>query len=238
MKPHKTNEQSFLSDKTIEIDNALESMDGLKDEALASIKLLYIVKSRGLQKEYNRLSNKLGPHHPRVEKIKTMIEYNEGLFRDLDFEIEKAKIEVPKFGEKSWMIHGQILDKDKKGIGSLTVELYNDKGSRIERLGFCATDERGYFHIINDEKNLVHEHISKSDKLFISVFDTNHKIVHKDTSPLYTHVGEADYREIKLSGPRSYYRSSQTGDPDSYPRPSKGRVRVQQSAGGCRRSKG
>jgi hypothetical protein len=182
------------------IDASFDNVDKLRGEGLERVKLFHSVKNRALEKEHKRLSDKLGDNHPRVKKITARIKYNQGLFKDLDIEIEKAKIDVPSFDKNSWMVHGRVLDKDRNGISGLTVSLYDEGGNWIRKLGYGCTDEHGYFSIVYTSKESTEPEVTESTKLFLYVSDKNYRILYKDNEPLYIKIGKIDYREIYLSG--------------------------------------
>lgn len=193
-------QQRFTKKEIIEkINDSFDSVENLRSEGLERVKSFHAVKNKALEKEKKRLSAKLGADHPRVKRVAARLQYNQGLFKDLDVEIEMAKITVPSVDKDSWMVHGRVLEKDKKGVPALTVGLYDENGNWIRELGYGCTDKRGYFSIIYPRKGKEPRDISDSLKLFIYVSDKNQKILHKDSEPLYLRIGRIDYREIYLT---------------------------------------
>ena len=193
--------QQRLTKKEIieKINDSFDSIENLRSGGLERIKLFHAVKNKALEKEKKRLSAKLGSDHPRVKRVAARLQYNQGLFKDLNVEIERAKITVPSADKDSWMLHGRVLEKDKKGVPGLTVGLYDENGNWIRELGYGCTDKLGYFSIIYPQKGKEPRDISESLKLFIYVSDKNQKILHKDSEPLYLRIGQIDYREIYLT---------------------------------------
>ncbi len=192
-------QKTFSEEKMIgEIDASFDSVEKLRREGLEKVKLFHSVKNRALEREHTRLSDKLGADHPRVKKITARIQYNQSLFQDLDVEIEKANISVPSVDENNWMVHGRVLDRDRKGISGLTVGLFDEQGNWIRPLGYGCTNKRGYFSIIYPQKGKEHTDISESVKLFLYVSDNSYNILYKDSEPLYLRIGGVDYREIYL----------------------------------------
>lgn len=193
--------QQRLTKKEIieKINDSFDSIENLRSGGLERIKLFHAVKNKALEKEKKRLSDKLGADHPRVKRVAARLQYNQGMFKDLNVEIERAKITVPSADKDSWMLHGRVLEKDKKGVPGLTVGLYDENGNWIRELGYGCTDKLGYFSIIYPQKGKKPRDISESLKLFIYVSDKNQKILHKDSEPLYVRIGQIDYREIYLT---------------------------------------
>ncbi|MGQ3685432.1 MAG: carboxypeptidase-like regulatory domain-containing protein [Candidatus Loosdrechtia sp.] len=182
------------------IDASFDNADKLRGEGLERVKLFHSVKNRALEKEYKRLSEKLGDGHPRVKMLSARITYNQGLFKDLDVEIERAMVKVPSFDKNSWMVHGRVLDMNRKGISGLTVSLYDERGNRVKEPGYGCTDKQGYFSIVYTPKERDKSEVTESMKLFLYVSDKNYRIVYKDSEPLSVRIGQIDYREISLSG--------------------------------------
>jgi len=194
------NKKLFAEEEIIgRIDASFDQMENLRREGLERVKLINAVKNKALEKEKKRLSAKLGADHPRVKRVAARLKYNQGLSKDLDVEIETAKITVPSVDKNGWMLHGRILGKDKKGVPGLTVGLYDENGNWIKELGFGCTDNRGYFSIIYPRKDEAPGDISESLKLFIYVSNKDQKILLKDSEPFYLRVEQIDYREIYLT---------------------------------------
>jgi hypothetical protein len=184
------------------IDASFDKVENLRREGLERIKLFHSVKNKALKKEKERLSAKLGADHLRVKRVAARLQYNQGLFKDLNVEIEKAKIRVPSFDKDSWMVHGRVLDKDKKGVSGLTVGLFDEKGNWVKKLGYGCTDKRGYFYIIypkNGEEKKEGKEVPESMELFLYVSNKDYKILYKNSEPLFVKIGQVDYREIYLT---------------------------------------
>ena len=69
----------------------LDSLSGLRD--------IELISQTVLQREAKRLSRKLGPDHPRVRRLETRLGEKRELIRELEIELELAKIEVPEVEE-------------------------------------------------------------------------------------------------------------------------------------------
>lgn len=193
--------REFTGEEIIgKIDASFDSVEKLRSEGLERVKLFHATKNRALEKEHERLSEKLGVEHPRVKRMDARIKFNQNLFKDLNVEIEKTKIRVPTLKANSWMVHGRVLDSHKKGIGGLTMGLYDENGNWIKKLGYGCTDKYGYFSIVYTLKEGAEPEVTESMKLFLYVSDKNYKILHKDGEPIYLKIGKIDYREIYLTG--------------------------------------
>jgi hypothetical protein len=108
-----------------QVDSTFTSLDLQRNQGLEQLKMLQTVQNSALEQEQKRLTAKYGIDHPRVEKINSRLIYNQGLFRDLDAEIDRSQIQVPTVDLNSWLGHGFVLDRSEDGIAGLTVSFYN-----------------------------------------------------------------------------------------------------------------
>jgi len=178
------------------IDTSFDSVEKLRSEGLERIKLFHSIKSLALEKEHKRLSEKLGVDNPRVKKMAARMQYNQGLFKDIDVEIEKARIKVPPLKENSWMVHGMVFDKNIKGIDGLTAGLYDQEGNLFPSAKGC-TDGRGYFSIKVMLKTAAAE--EPTPPLYLRLFENGRRPVYQDESPMELRTGQVVYREIMLN---------------------------------------
>lgn len=188
------------TDKEIfeKLDFAFDGLDSERAKGLQRLKIFHLIKNDGAVREKNRLKAKYGAEHHRVKKLDERFTYNIGLSKELDVEIERTEITQPFFDINIWMVHGRVLDKEGKGISELTVSLYDEKGTRIEQLGYACTDERGYFAIRYKADPEKGSEIPEDQKLILTVTDANAKVLHKETEPLFVKVGQIDFRLIVL----------------------------------------
>ncbi len=193
-------QKKFTEDEIIgKIDASFDSVETLRLEGLEKVRVFHSIKDKALGREHKRLSGKFGEDHAKVKKISAKIRYNQGLFKDLDVEIEKANIKAPSFDKDSWMVHGLVLDKENSGVKGLTVGFFDGKGRWVKELGYGCTDKCGHFSITYTQKDREEQDNSKSMKLSLYVSDKNHKVLCKDSRPLYLKIGQIDYREIYLT---------------------------------------
>ncbi|MBC8487952.1 MAG: hypothetical protein H8D45_18130 [Bacteroidetes bacterium] len=179
-------------------DSAFNQMDQQRAEGLEKTRSIQAIKNRLLKREQERLKRKYGNEHPRVKKISNRLAYNQGFFKELDIELDRTKIELPLYDTDSWMVHGRVIGENDKGINNLTVSIYDEKGTWVRKINYTCTNELGYFSIMYPPKGGKPE-ISENQKLFLTILDKEHKILHQETEPLYVKVGQIDYREIILS---------------------------------------
>ena len=101
------------------------------------------------------------------------------------------------------MVHGLVLDKERRGVKGLTVGLSDKNGQWIRKLGYACTDEKGYFTLrykpqesIKDRAAL--KEVEGKAGLFLIISDAEQKIIYRDSHPLFITPGLIDYRVIIL----------------------------------------
>ena len=181
------------------IDDAFAGLDQQRSNGLENLKTLQTIKDDAAQREKLRLTNKYGADHPRVQKITDRLNYNQGLQKELDVEIERTKITIPDFDVNTWMVHGGIVDRAGTPLKDLTVSLHDEDGNWIEELGMACTDERGYFAIQYKLEPKSAAAIPDTQKLILTVTDSDGRLLHRETEPLYLRAGQIDYRLIVIT---------------------------------------
>jgi hypothetical protein len=214
-------EQTNINQEDIarKIKEALSVVVQKRTEGLENLRATQDVKDNILIREQERLTQKYGSDHLRVQKITKRIAYNQEFVKALDIEIEKAKIEVPEVDPASWMVHGRVLNDQSLGIQNLTVALYDENGKWIRKMSFACTTEQGYFSLIYPPKGTASE-ISAEQKLFLTVMDKDRKIIHRETEPLYVKSGTVDTLTIFISAKDGTCNPPEPGqEPGSQPGP-------------------
>jgi len=178
-----------------ELDKGMVGADTLRADELAHLSVLRQAKDTSLRNEQARLSQKLGPDHPRVVEINDRLELNAGIMRDLGLEVARARTEIPQVDENSWALHGYVRDQGGKGVSNLTVALYDQNGSRLENLGHACTAGNGYFRIVARASQSLKDSVA-----YIRVLSPQSSFLYADKNALTPQPGAIDYREITLSG--------------------------------------
>ena len=163
---------------------------------LAQVQQLQTVKSRSLEREKQRLSEKLGVDHPRVKAIAARLEFNNNRMSVLKKEITKLDIKVADVDRNTVMIHGRILDKHQQPLPGLTAALADEKGKWIRAYGYSSSDEKGYFSI-----KVAPDQTEKEDVIetvYLLVTDRAQKVLYLDKAGIVLDVGRIHYREVVL----------------------------------------
>ena len=178
------------------IDKILSRSDDFRKMGLAQVQQLQTVKSRSLEREKQRLSEKLGVDHPRVKAIAARLEFNTNRMSVLKKEINKLDIKVADVDQKTVMIHGRILDKHQQPLPGLTAALADEKGKWIRAYGYSSSDEKGYFSI-----KVAPDQTQKEDVIetvYLLVTDRAQKVLYLDKAGIVPAVGRIHYREVVL----------------------------------------
>ncbi|MCU0286946.1 MAG: hypothetical protein MUF15_11175 [Acidobacteria bacterium] len=194
-------QEEFLKKTSENVDLIFEQFDSQRRIGLQELKTIQQVKRNSLAREQKRLSEKLGVDHPRVTAIGAKIQDIENRTKDLDVLITEANIEVQPVDEKTWMVHGKVFDKERKGIPGLTAALYDENSIWQREIGFGCTDNDGYFAIryAPPDPNTAPA-ASRDKKLFLYISNRNQQILYRDTGALMVKPGQIDYRSIYISG--------------------------------------
>jgi hypothetical protein len=211
MKPDQLSEKE-ISDK---FTAGMKAAETGRSDGLKKLETLQTIKNRAQVKEHRRLQIKLGPQHPRVQHLAARIQYNEGLAQDLAVHIDKSTIEAPAIDEKSWMVHGRVMDINRSGLPGLTVGIFDAKGQWMRQAGHACTDERGYFSIVYTPAKDAQDKAKQEVQHFLHVIGPDARLLHKDPDPLRLAAGRIEHREIFLDRDRAVCSPPQNGQDDS-----------------------
>jgi hypothetical protein len=199
------------------VDNQIGNLDPQRAEALTGLQAVRATRAAGYTREQKRLALKYGADSPRVAALADKIQFNDGLRRDLDFEVARAKTDTPTVDKDGYVFHGFVRDVKGQGLPRLTVALYDANGNWIRELGYGCTDERGYF-LMRYQRGKT-DPAGGTNPTFaafkasatggtttsrtqpaarIYVLDAQQTTLHVEPEPLYPKLGEVDFRIIIL----------------------------------------
>jgi Helix-hairpin-helix domain len=191
--------------KTVE--THIDNLDPQRADAFERLLRVRAARGAGYAREQERLARKYGADHPRVAALATKIRFNDGLRRDLGFEVTRAKTETPTVDKTGYVFHGFVRDRAGDGVSRLTIALYDENRNLIRELGYGCTDERGYFLMRYErartepvEAPVFERRAAGEAKLVarIYVLDSKKATLQIDKQPLYPKLGEVDFRIIIL----------------------------------------
>lgn len=186
----------------MDIGQALRSALGDPPAELGMIKDVQVLQRALLQREARRLEGKLGEDHPRVKRLHARLEANLGLVREMEVELEKARIRVPEVEEEGALIHGRVVDRRGRGNRGLMVTLVDEGDKPIKKVPADETDASGYFAFPVGKESLTALTKLEGKGPFIVVHDSKGKKLYRDDRPLPVAETERTYREVPLGKDR------------------------------------
>lgn len=180
------------------VEQTVTALDQQRLRGLETLKRLQNNQNFGLEKERDRLTQKYGENHPRVQAIANRITYNQQFFPALEREIERTQVKVPPIDEKTWRIHGRVLNQDNGGIPELTVALRDEHDRWVRPLGYTCTNELGYFAITYTFAPNQKPPVAETQPLILAVSNRDRQTIHRETRPTYLKPGISDERLIIL----------------------------------------
>lgn len=183
------------------LNDGIGNADVVRAEGLEELKDVLNAKVNQYEREYKRLSKKLGDKHPRVLALTEKIEFHTGFAEVVGKHAIRARIETPAADEKSWILHGRVIDEAEKALPGLIISLVDAKNKPIEIAGTSTTDKEGIFKLkITAEKTAAgKEKLSAAnirEGVYISVSDKRQTLIQIDDQAFSPAAGVIDYREI------------------------------------------
>jgi hypothetical protein len=181
------------------LNDSLDQVERLRGENLDKLYSMQTVKDTAAKIEYKSLSAELGKDHPKVKILKARIDYNANMFKELDEIIVRTKTKKPGIDDKTWVVHGMAIDKNRKGVKGLTVALYNEKGEYLKDLGIVSTNENGYFSTAYSPKDVKRQY-DESTKVFVKVINKEGKVLYQTAEPMFIKFGTIETLDIDIPG--------------------------------------
>jgi len=188
-----TDEEIFAN-----LDFAFDGLDQERGKGLRRLETVQAIRHDAATRERSRLAAKYGEEHSKVKKLDERLTYDAGVSKELSVEIERAGIKVPSFDVNTWMVHGRVLNSEGKGMSGLTVSLYDKEKNWVEELGYACTDDRGYYAIRYKVDPKEKSRVAESQELFLTVTDSQFKVLHRETEPVFVVIGQIDFRLIVM----------------------------------------
>jgi hypothetical protein len=167
-------------------------------EGLQQVRDVQVVMGALLQHEAQRLEHKLGTEHLRVQQIRSSLEQNQAVTRDLDVELEIAQVRIPTVDPKDVLIHGRVVDENQRGLAGLTVLLENVRGGIIRALGQAETQPSGYYALPIQAAVLERVASSINAGVFVVVCNPKGERIYRHKDPLRLVNGDRHLVNIAL----------------------------------------
>lgn len=210
------NQQTHTETWAGKVKETINGLDQQRTQGLEQLQTFQTNRNAALERERSRLVSKYGADDPRVQKIAARLTYNQGLFEDLNREIERSRIIVPPIDEKTWMVHGRVFDRQNQVVPGVTLSLFSADRKWVRQLGYTCTDRRGYFAILYPQSG-ADATIPTTQPLFLTVTNQNKQVLHRETTPVFVTPGKIDYREIVLTGEEPCDTPPESGDSTPIP---------------------
>ena len=199
--------ENIPSEATQKILEAFNEAGSANINNLQQIRDIQVFMGSLLQHETNRLEKKLGKKNLRVQQFQASIKRNQTITRDLEVELEIAKIRVPVVDPKDSLIHGRIVDENRRGWLDLVVYLADVRGNIIHALGKAQTNSSGYYALPIPAETLKQVSESIKDGVLVTVCNSRGQLIYRHKDPVILVGSDRHTVEIVLK------RSDQTPVP-------------------------
>lgn len=195
------------------LEKAFGELDQSRAAGLGELADINEARLHALGRDYKRLEEKLGAEHPRVVALSRSIELGGAVVAELRIEQATAAVTPPGVDEKSWALHGRVLDARRRPQKGLTIGLYQGD-VLVKEFGVAATDGNGYFALKASPGPE-----SRQQHLSIRVLRDG-RVIHIDDREVVIQPGSSEFREIVLGDdtivatpPEGRKRTPPTGRP-------------------------
>jgi|GEM_PF-1206923 len=179
-----------------------DSFDKIAEERLkelTDLREIQIISRSLLRHEEKRLSRKLGEDHPRTRRMKARIKQNLEIVKDLDSELEIARIKTPEVARDETLIHGRVVDEGYRGVKGLEVCMVDASGNTLANLGTGKADDSGYYSIVVKSENVREMSKVLEEGVFLTVRDRKSEVIHRRSEPVKIAEGDRILAEVVLS---------------------------------------
>ena len=180
--------------------SSFDALDQQRANGLSEIQILHTVRNAAAVREKQRLIRKYGADDPRVAKVEARIAFNERLATNLDAEIERTSVTPPEYDLDTWMVQGRVVDATGTAQPGLTLSLAQADGTWLGALGHTCSDTKGYYALRYKASAGTTPPVPETEPLFVTVTDTQDRVLHRDDRALYLEIGQIDVRPIVLDG--------------------------------------
>lgn len=181
-----------------DFDQNLDSMKQARIAGLTDIIELQTMTRTLLQHEARRIERKSGAGHPRVKSLKARLKTNLELINTLNVEREVYAVVVPEVPEDSTLVHGRIIDENRRGIRHLIVCLVDEQSSPVNDVADSVTDNSGYFAVSLTAESVKRIRKNKPNGIFLAVLTPGGELLHRERKPRVLETGARLLVEIAL----------------------------------------
>ena len=179
-----------------DFDQNLASMKQARIAGLTDVIELQTLTRTLLQHEARRIEQKSGAGHPRVERLKARLKTNLELINTLVVEREVYAVDVPEVPEDSTLVHGRIIDENRRGIRHLVVCLVDKQSSPVNDVADSVTDNSGYFAVSLTAESVKRIRKNNPNGIFLAVLTPGGELLHRERKPRVLETGARMLVEI------------------------------------------
>ncbi len=190
--------ENIPSEVTQKILEAFNEAGSANINTLQQIRDVQVIMGSLLQHETKRLEKKLGKENPRVQQVQASIKRNQTITRDLEAELEIAKIRVPEIDPEDSLIHGRVVDENRRGWLGLVVYLADVRGNIVHVLGKAQTDISGYYALPIQAETLKRVAESIKEGVLVVVCNSKGELIYRHKDPVILVGGDRHLVEIVL----------------------------------------
>jgi hypothetical protein len=174
------------------IEKTFRELDEARAAALGELAEVSAARLNVRQRDRDRLAAKLGEDHPRVAATAQAVAFGRSLLAELKLEQQAAAAKPIVVDERSWALHGVVLDAERQPQPGLTVAV-GPSGAPPAQTVTATTDEHGYFGL----KGLVGDE-SRRQPLSVRVLRRG-RLLRTSDAGLTPRAGRSEFREIVVT---------------------------------------
>ena len=148
MKSDEKTQQISVEEIRGNLDKALTDVDKRRTAGIAQLHSVRELKTRVLEREQKRYQNMGAEGGPRAVEIERRLKLNKQFAFGLKLETERARREPPSADDKTWVLDGYVRDHKLRGVGGVTIALFDGHEQQLKALGRTTSDDDGYFKLI------------------------------------------------------------------------------------------
>jgi len=181
------------------VGNDLNAITNHRLETLAASADIQVMARSLLEHEARRIETKLGGEHPRARLLRARLDGSLAQINTLAEERERVQIRVPEVANDDALIHGRVVDNDRRGIADLMVCLTDANSKPIRSAGEPTTSDTGYFAFVLNSVQIKRLNKEFEAGVFLAAFDPQGELLSRQPKPLAFTEGTRLVTEITLT---------------------------------------
>lgn len=155
-------------------------------------------RAKRLSQVIKRLSETLGPEHPRVVALNRKVLRASQLQQAAEAPLKRTQ-RLPKVDEYSWLLIGHVIYADGQPASGLRVLLAEANNKPVDGVKPVKTDKLGDFSLVVNVPALKEQYGNKMPTFLLQISDNKGSALFSSQTPLSPAEGTADYFDITLA---------------------------------------